>query len=154
MLIISYVMRLHHRRLSNRNIAVYQTYFDWLLLIERTLFQTATYVSEYIASRMATEQLKSYGQPCVTLEYPSNLQVINLVITKQLWTVISTPPLNLTSCVFFSPIIGWGMQIAVHVLHFIFIPGSISSADFLSKNGYIKPSGPCSFWEGDTVWIE
>jgi hypothetical protein len=113
----------------------------------QSLDQTATFGLEYMSARMATEQII---EPLTKLRYLGvRIKSASYLFGDNKTAAISIPPLSSTNGMFLYPIIGREATTA-HILHFVFICGSINPADILYKA--IWPM--LKVWEGDAGFIE
>ena len=159
-LLTSYVdANLCHDFTSGRSVTgvlhlVNQTVIDFYSK-KQPLVQTATYGSEYMAARTATEQI---------IELRTTLQYLGVPIKGASYlfgdnkTVVDSsinPASKLRKRHVLLSFHRVREAIAARILHFVFIPGSINPADILSKAwGYQAVWSmlkPLLFWEGDTL---
>lgn len=130
-----------------------KTPFDWYSKKQATV-ETATYGSEFVAGRIAVEQIMDHRLTLRYLGVPVHSKTYLFGDNKSVVDSATTPHAKLHKCHSPSSFHRVKDAIAAKFIEFHHIPGNINPADILSKHWGYQQVWPMlqalMFWKGDT----
>ena len=150
---------LYHCMVTGRSVTgiihlINQTPFDWYSKKQSTV-ETATYGSEFVAARIATDHIIEHRTMLRYLGVPINSKTYMFGDNKSVVDSSATPQSKLHKRHTALSYHRVREAIAAGIVAFIHLPGTINPADILSKHwAYFKiwpMLQPLLFWQGDTT---